>query len=131
MDNEFKQKFAPRRGRRLQHVRGLNEEAEWARSLNWETNDYDFFRLCNSVFDFLDFQYREHGFRLDQFVSRDELLETARIEVELYQRERLADCIGVYRFLYSSLDLWVGGIADEAIGRRRKFVETLVQGNAA
>jgi hypothetical protein len=131
MDDDLKQKYAPRRDKRHTHVSSLEIAAAQARSLEWRTNDYDFFRLCQSVFDYLDFRYRECGFRIDQFVSRDELMREARRQVELYDQERLADCIDIFRFLYASFDLWIGARANAALDRRRQIVETLAHANAA
>ena len=59
MDDDLRQKFAPRRNKRFAHLRGFNEEAEWADTLDWKSNDYDFFRLFQSLFDRLDSDYRE------------------------------------------------------------------------
>jgi hypothetical protein len=103
MSQDLLQKFAPRRIRRLSHVRSLDESANWARSLDWETNDYAFFLLCRSVFDSLDFSLRGRGLRLDQFLSREDFRQEARRQVEFYQQERLAGCVGIYRFLYASI----------------------------
>src|SRR5262249_31284636 len=51
MDNDLKQKLAPRRNKRYAHLRSFNHEAEWAEALDWKTNDYDFFRLFQSLLD--------------------------------------------------------------------------------
>lgn len=96
-------KFAPRRARRLSHVRSLGESADWACSLDWETNEYAFFLLCRSIFDSLDFSLRGRGVRLDQFLSREDFRREARRQVEFYQQERLGGCVCIYRFLYASI----------------------------
>lgn len=103
MSHDLLRKFAPRRARRLSHVRSLDESADWARSLDWATNDYAFFLLCRSIFESLDFSLRERGLRLDQFLSREEFRQEARRQVEFYWQERLAGCVGVYKFLHVTM----------------------------
>jgi len=131
MDHELKQKYAPRRDKRHVTFPTLDEAAAWSRTLEWRTNDYDFFRLCQAVFDYLDSRYREHGFRIDQFVSREELFREARAHIELYEQERLADCLDIFRFLYATFDLWIGGRANAALDQRREIVEAVGHDNAA
>ncbi len=127
MDNDLKQKFAPRRNPRYAHLRGFNEEAEWADSLDWKTNDYDFHRLFQSLLDRLDSPYREQfGLRVDQLVSRDDLLAAARSSASWYQQEEtLYGIAGIYVYLHVTLDLFLGGRACEALDRRREAAEDL------
>src|SRR5207247_8489116 len=86
MDADLTQKFAPRRNKRHQHIRGFNEEAQWADALDWKNNDYDFYRLFQSILDRLDLQYREEcGLRLCQLAGRYELLGLARSDSAHYR----------------------------------------------
>ncbi len=103
MSHEVLKKFAPRRARRHAHVRSLDESADWARSLDWQTNDYAFFLLCRSVFDSLDFSFRGRGLRLDQFLSREAFRQEARRQIEFYRQVRLDGCVGVNRFLFAGI----------------------------
>jgi hypothetical protein len=131
MDNDLKQKYAPRRAKRHATFPSMTSAATWAASLDWRRNKYDFFRLCQALFDYLDARYRENGFRIDRFVSREELMRQARQEVDIYKSEKFADCIDVFRFLYVSLDPWIGGRAIVALERRRDGVEVVAGENAA
>ena len=127
MEEDLKQKFAPRRNKRFAHLRGFNEDAEWADTLDWKTNDYDFFRLFQSLFDRLDSHYREHfGLRVDQLVPREELLALARSEASWYQQEEQRyQIVGIYVHLHVTLDLYLGGRACGALDRRREAAEDL------
>jgi hypothetical protein len=121
MDNDLKQKFAPRRNKRYALLRSFNDEAEWADTLDWKTNDYDFYRLFQSLLDRLDSHYREQfGLRVDQLFGRDELLSLARSSASWYQQEeQFYGVLGIYVYLHVTLDLYLGGKACDAIDRRR------------
>jgi hypothetical protein len=127
MDQDLQLKYAPRRGARRGCISKQSDVAGWVRALDWESNDYDFFRLCDSVFGDLDRHYRQHGCRLDQFMSRNELRQEARHCLAIYRDARLSDCIGVYRYLFATLDIRVGGFANELLDRRRAAAEALLQ----
>jgi hypothetical protein len=127
MDDDLRQKFAPRRNKRYAHLRGFNEEAEWADSLDWKNNDYDFVRLLHSLLDRLDSHYREQfGLRIDQFVSREELLPLARSASSWYQQEQQRyQIIGIYVYLHVTLNLHLRGRASEVLDKRRQLAEHL------
>lgn len=127
MDNYLKQKFAPRRNKRYAHLRGFNDEAEWADTLDWKANDYDFFRLFQSLLDRLDSHYREHfGLRADQLVAREELLTLARSAAFRYQEEETQyQIVGIYVHLHVTLNFYLAGRACEALDRRREAAADL------
>jgi hypothetical protein len=125
MDDELRQKFAPRRNKRYAHLRGFNEEAEWADTLDWRTNDYDFYRLTRSILNRLDSEYREKsGLRVDQLATAEEIENTFRTCRTWYQEEEQQFQIaGIYVFLHVNLDLWLGGKACDAVDSRRQKAE--------
>jgi hypothetical protein len=125
MDDELRQKFAPRRNKRYAHRRGFNEEAEWADTLDWRTNEYDFYRLTRSILDRLDSEYREKaGLRVDQLATAEEIENTFRACRTSYKEdEQLFQTIGIYVFLHVNVDLWLGGKACNALDNRRQKAE--------
>jgi len=129
MDDDLRQKFAPRRNKRFAHLRGFNEEAEWADTLDWKSNDYDFFRLFQSLFDRLDSDYRERfALRIAQLSTRDELLSLACSAASWYlQEEQRYQVIGIYVHLHVSLDLYLGDRACQALDLRRTMAEDLIR----
>jgi len=79
MDNDLKKKLAPGRNKRHVRVQSFEDGAQWANTLDWKTNVYDFFHMVRSLLDRLDSHYREQfGLRVDQLVPREELLALAR-----------------------------------------------------
>jgi hypothetical protein len=42
MDDDLRQKFAPRRNKRYAHLRNYEDESSWAKTLDWH-NEYDFY----------------------------------------------------------------------------------------
>ena len=129
MDNDLKQKFAPRRNKRHALLRGFDDEAEWADTLDWKTNDYDFYQLFQSLIDRLDSHYREQfGVRIDQLISREELLALARSSAAWYQQEeRLYQIVGIFVFLHVTLDVYLGGRVCQTLERRQQMAELLSQ----
>ena len=127
MNDDLIQKFAPRRNKRYAHLRGFNEEAEWADTLDWKTNDYDFHRLFYSLLDHLDSQYREQfGLCITQLASREQLLALTRRAASWYQQEeQLYQAAGIYVYLYVTLDLHLGGKACEVLDKRRENAQDL------
>jgi hypothetical protein len=127
MDADLRQKFAPRRNKRYAQLRGYNVEAGWADTLDWKTNEYDFYRLFQSLLDRLDSHYREEfGLRIDQLASREELLALARSAASWYQQEEKAyQVVGIYVHLHVALDLYLGGRACDALDQRREMAEDL------
>src|SRR5579859_6347172 len=125
MDDDLRQKFAPRRNKRYSHLRSFNEEAEWARSLDWRTNDYDFYLLARRIVDHVDSEYREKaGLRVDQLATAEEIQRVFQTCRTWYQEEEeLFGRSGIYVFLHLNLDLWLGGKAWDALKRRRQEVE--------
>ena len=127
MDNDLKEKYAPRRNKRYAHLRGFNDEAEWADTLDWKKNDYDFHRLVQSLLDRLDSNYREQfGLRVDQLVCRDDLMAAARSSASWYQqKEEVYGVAGIYVYLHVILELYVGDRACEVLDKRRAAAEDL------
>jgi len=101
-------------------MRGLAEEAGWADTLDWKTNDYDFHRLVQSLLDRLDSDYREKlGLRIDQLASRDEAVVLARAARSQYQEEEQRfQTLGIYVYLNVTLELQLGGRVREVLNRR-------------
>jgi hypothetical protein len=122
MDDDLRQKYAPRRNKRYAHLRGFNEEAEWADTLDWRANDYDFHRLTRSILDRLDSTYREKwGLRVDQLATAEEIQKVFGTCRTWYQEEeQLFQAGGIYVFLHINLDLWLGGKACDALDKRRE-----------
>ncbi len=122
MDDDLRQKFAPRRNKRYAHLRGFNEEADWADTLDWRTNDYDFYRLTRRILDRLDSEYRERaGLRIDQLASTEEIQKMFQTCRTWYQQEeQLFQTAGIYVFLNVNVDLWLGGKACDVLDRRRE-----------
>jgi hypothetical protein len=122
MDDDLRNKFAPRRNKRYAHLRGFNEEAEWADTLDWKTNDYDFHHLTRSILDRLDSVYREKwGLRVDQLADGEQIQDCFRKCSTWYQQEKQQfQTAGIYVFLHLNMDLWLGGKACDALDRRRE-----------
>ena len=122
MDDDLRQKFAPRRNKRYAHLRGFNEEAKWADALDWQTNEYDFYRLRRSIIEHLDSEYREKGgLRIDQLATADEIEKMFRTCRNFYQEEeQVFERSGIYVFLHLTMDLWLGGKARDALDNRRE-----------
>jgi len=129
MDNDLKQKFAPRRNKRYAHLRRFHEEAAWANTLDWKTNDYDFYRLTRAILDYLGSDFREKcGIRVDQLADRAEIRDCFRTCRRLYQEEeRLFQRLGIYGFLHVNLELWLGGKACHVMDARREAAERLIR----
>ena len=122
MDDDLRQKFAPRRNKRYAHLRAFNEEAEWADTLDWRANDYDFYRLARSILDRLDSTYREKwGLRVDQLATAEEIQKVFGTCRAWYQEEeQLFQTGGIYVFLHINLGFWLGGKACDALDKRRE-----------
>lgn len=125
MDDDLRQKYAPRRNKRYAHLRGFDEEAKWADTLDWRTNEYDFFRLTRSIVDQLDSEYREKwGLCVAQLVSSEDIQDCFRTCRVWYEKEEaLFQRSGIYVFLRLTMDLWLGGKVCNAIDRRREQAE--------
>jgi hypothetical protein len=122
MDDNLRQKFAPRRNKRYAHLRPFNEEAEWADTLDWRTNDYDFYRITRSIVDHLDSEYREKwGLRVNQLTTPEEIQNCFRTCRTWYcEEEQLFQTAGIYVFLHVNMDLWLGGKACNTLDSRRE-----------
>lgn len=119
MNEDLKLRFAPNRNKRYGMLPSLNEEADWADTLDWTSNDYDFHRLFKSLCDRLDSQYRERfGVRIDQLAENDELLGLARNAASWYQQERFSQVLSIYVYLMCTLEHFLGGRANEVLERR-------------
>ena len=125
MDDDLRQKFAPRRNKRYAHLRGFNEEADWADALDWKRNDYDFHRLTRSILDRLDSEYREKwGLRVAQLASPEEIqnfFRTCRTQDQ--EQEQMCQVLGPYAFLYCNLELSLDGRASHILDRRRELAQ--------
>ena len=121
MDDEQRQKHAPRRNKRYAHLPSFNEDADWADTLDWKTNTYDFYRLIQSLCARLDSEYREWcGLRVDQLATREDLFAFARDTAAHYQEnEQRFQVLGIYGYLHHSLDYALRSRARENIERRR------------
>jgi hypothetical protein len=128
MDDDLRQKFAPRRNKRYAHLRGFNEEAEWGRGLDWKSSDYEFYRLTRSVLDGLDSQFREEwGIRVDQLANIEQMQNHIQILRAWYlEDEEVFGRRGIYCFLHITLRLWLAGKAWEVQERRREVVLKVV-----
>jgi len=120
MDAELRQKHAPKRDKRHAHVRDFNAVAEWAESLDWKNNDYDYYRLFRAVRDRLDLEYREElGLCLSQLVELDELAELTRSTSAHYaSNERDFQILGIYVYLLSTMRIQLAGRLREVLGQR-------------
>ncbi len=120
MDDDLRHRYAPRRNKRYAHLRCLDEEARWAETLEWQTNDGDFYQLTRSILDRLDSEYREKwGLRVDQLASAGDIrscLQTCRAWYE--EEEALFKRAGVYVFMLLNMDLWLGGKASDVLAIR-------------
>jgi hypothetical protein len=133
MDDDLRSKFAPRRNKRYAHLRGFNEEAEWADTLDWKGNDYDFYRLIRSIIDRLDSEYREKwGMRIDQVADAGQIQDCFRACRAWYrQEEQQFQIVGIYVFLHVNMDLWLGGRACEILDKRRKEGQRAIHESAS
>jgi len=118
--------FPPRRNIRL--LRTDREDAAWADTLDWKTNDYDFHRLLQCLCDRLDLHYREEfGLRLDQLADREELDADARLAATWYRdADRRYRTGGIYDYLYSGLDRLARKRASRLFGIRHELAERLM-----
>jgi hypothetical protein len=125
MDDDLRQKFAPRRNKRHAHLRGFDEEAKWGNALDWQTNEYDFYRLTRSIRDHLDSEYREKaGLRIDQLATAEEIEKMFRTCRAWYEEEKqVFERTGIYVFLRLNMDLWLCGKARDALDSRRENAE--------
>ena len=74
MYEQLKAKFAPLRNKRHPQLRGSKEEHAWVETLEWKHNEYDFYRLRQSMLGQMDSSFREHwGMRVDQLASQEEI----------------------------------------------------------
>jgi hypothetical protein len=126
MDDDIRQKFAPRRNKRYAHLRHFNDEASWANTLDWR-NEYDFYRISRSIIERLDSDYREKvGLRVDQLAMASEEVEKMfRTCRDLYQEDSVFQARGIYVFLHFTMSLWLGGKTDEALNSRREIGERI------
>jgi len=121
MENDFRQRHAPRRNKRYAHIRGCNEEAKRADALDWRNNDHDFYRLTQSILEHLDSEYRgKWGLCVHQLASAEEFRECFRVARASYEEEEaLFQRGGIFVFLRLTMDLWLGGRACDALDKRR------------
>ena len=130
MDDEQRQKHAPRRNKRYAHLPSFNEDAEWADTLDWKTNAYDFYRLFQSLVARLDSEYREWcGLRVDQLATREDLFAFARSTTSHYQEnEQHFQVLGLYAYLHHSLDYALCSRAHQMVEKRRSSAAQLKAG---
>ena len=122
MDDELRQKFAPRRNKRYAHLRGFNEEAEWAETLDWKNSDYDFYLLTRSILVHLDSEFREKvGLRVDQLAEPGQMSDYFNnLRVWYRQEEKLFEVAGIYVFLHVNVNLWLQGKGCDVLDKRCK-----------
>src|ERR1044071_9782911 len=74
MYERLKAKFAPLRNKRYAHLRRAHPDDGWIDTLDWKNNDYDFYRLCRSIIEHIDSNFRAHwGLRVDQLADEREI----------------------------------------------------------
>ena len=111
MGDELRQKFEPRKAKHNADVPGFDDEACWANTLDWH-NEYDFYRLKILVIERLDSDYREKvGIRVDQLATEEEIDNMFRTCRNLYQEDPVIQAQGIYVFLHTNMNLWLGGKA--------------------
>jgi hypothetical protein len=106
----------------------LDEEAKWGDTLDWRTNEYDFYRLTRSILDRLDSEYRKKwGLRVDQLARAEDVQTCFRTYRACYEKEQeLFRRAGIYVFLQINLDLWLGGKACEALDSHREEAQKTI-----
>lgn len=111
MDDDLIRKSAPPRNKRYAGARDLDDEAQWASSLDWKDNPYDFHRLLRSIMARLDQRYRQgRGIRIDQLASQEELLSMAQSIADRYRRkEPRYQIIGIHLYLLSAIEIRLAG----------------------
>jgi hypothetical protein len=122
MDDDLRNKFAPRRNKRYAHLRGFEHEAKWGRTLDWKTNEYDYLRLTRSIIDHLDSAFREeYGLRVAQLADGQQIRDYLRTSRTWYEQEgQLFETRGIYIFLHINMKLWLAGKAWDVVDKRRK-----------
>src|SRR5881394_326902 len=105
-DDALRALFPPRRSCCGPRLGDAKDDAAWADTLDWQTNDYDLHRLIQRLCDRLDWHYRQQfGVRLDQLADRLELTATARRAASWYsQAEQRYRTVGIHAYLYRQLD---------------------------
>jgi hypothetical protein len=105
MDEIFRKVFPTRRAARFGPRRSLRDDAAWAETLDWQSNEYAFHSLFQAILNRLDSSYRERGLRWDQLSSREELLAAAQRAALWYGQASLQyRRYGIYGYLYRELD---------------------------
>jgi hypothetical protein len=109
------------------HLRCYSDEAAFADTLDWKTNDHDLFTLVHSLCDRLDFEWRERfGLRFDQIASRTEILDIARETAARYEAHGFsAEILGLYAFLHVDLEIMLADRIRAVLHKRRAVGETL------
>jgi hypothetical protein len=125
----FRQMIAPRRNVRGPFLGTAKDDAAWADTLDWQSNDYDFHRLLQRLCDRLDLHYREEfGLRLDQLADRQEIAAAARRAASWYRQagqEYRVVCI--HEYLYRDLNRLLSKRAREVFGKRQKLAKELLE----
>ncbi len=120
MDDDLRQEFAPRRNKRYAHIRSFDKEAEWAKTLDWKGNDYDFYRIGRCIIDRIDSDYREKwGIQVTQLASAEEIQEVFQTCRTWYEEEQVFHARDIYVFLHINLNLWLQGKGCEVLEKRR------------
>ena len=118
MDADLKHKYAPRRNKKHGHLPDVNALCDWAEKLDWKNNDVHFLVLAKRVAANLDDELREeHGMRVDQTASWDELIRAMRFAASWYEPK--------FRSIFIHLRLYVYFYLGEKLavkkGAARKF----------
>jgi hypothetical protein len=106
MDHDLKQSLAPTRSKGRPPVLSLRDEAAWADTLDWQTNEHDLNRIVQAVIVRLDSTFREeYGVRLEQLADGSELLASASQSAAWYkQADKRYRNLGIYSHLHAGLD---------------------------
>lgn len=105
----------------------LAEAARWASALDWRNSDCELCRVLDSVAAHLDAAYREFGMRLDQLISRNEFVATAKRAAEWYRHaEPQYHVVGIYEYLYREINHMLRQRAIRVIEARRRSAEPAV-----
>jgi hypothetical protein len=123
IDDILQRVYPLRRDARYQLQRLEKEDRAWAGTLDWQVNDYDFYRLTECLFVRLDSHYRkEFGVRLDQLADEEEMFAALRRAASWYRdADKQYRSASIYDYLHTELDRLVGRKARRLLDTRRKL----------
>src|SRR5262249_50354024 len=124
MEDILRRVFAPRRNSCCGRRYSADDDANWAETLDWQTNDYDLYRLFRCLFDRLDLNYQEWGLRLDQLADWEELTAVAMRAASWYRQAAPEyRTYRIYVYLYNELDRLVSKRARRVFNARHQHAE--------